>query len=176
MGSTPIDDLETQPVIRRAVATQYEIDFRVTLQELLERAAHDLAVVGVQDGFAVRLNHQNRVGEVPELITRNPKVAVDLVRLAMDQFRDPGATHRLQVLVDATVRRLGHKHMHAQSQPAKGWAVKVIPVHVREVDKIRLERVNKAIWDGWIIPPGSPVGGPDKPWITQELFTIARNL
>ena len=73
VGSAPIDDLETQPGVRRTVATQYEIDFWVALQDLLERGAHDLAVIGVQDGFAVGLDHQNRVREVPELITRNLK-------------------------------------------------------------------------------------------------------
>src|SRR5207248_6846751 len=57
VGSVPIDDLETQPGVRRAVATQYEIDFGVALQDLLERAAHNLAVISVQDGLTVGLDH-----------------------------------------------------------------------------------------------------------------------
>jgi hypothetical protein len=36
-----------------------EIDFRVALQDSLERQAHGLAVIGVQDGLAVGLDHQN---------------------------------------------------------------------------------------------------------------------
>ena len=176
VGSAAIDDLETKPVVGRTVASQYEIDFRVTPQDLLERGAHDLAVIGVQDGFAVSLYHQNEFGEVPELITRNLKVAADLIGFAMDQLCDPGATHRLEVLVDAAVRGLRNKHMHAESEPAKGGTMKVVPVHVREVNKIRLERINKVIRNGWIIPPGAPIGGADQPWITQELLAVAGNL
>src|SRR4029077_10451894 len=88
VGAAPIDDLETQPGVRGAMATQYEIDFRVAPQDLLEREAHGLAVVGVQDGLSAGLDHQNRIGEVPKLITGNLKVSADPVGFAMDQLRD----------------------------------------------------------------------------------------
>jgi hypothetical protein len=110
------------------------------------------------------------------LITRNLKVGTDPVGFAMDQLRDPSATDGLEVLVNAAVRGLGYKHMQAEPEPAKGWAVKVVPVQVREVNEIRVERLNKAIWNGWVIPPGAPVGGADEPGITQELLATAGNL
>lgn len=113
---------------------------------------------------------------MPKLITRNLKVGADLVRFAMDQLRDPSAPNSLEVLVDTAVGGLRYKHMHVEPEPPKGRAMKVVPVHVREVNKIWLERLNKAIWNGWVIPPGAPIAGADEPWITQELPAIARNL
>src|SRR5690242_10466697 len=94
----------------------------------------------------------------------------------MDQLRDPSAPNGLEVLVNAAVRGLGHKHMPVEPEPAKGRGVKVVPMHVREVNEIRVERLNEAIWNGWVIPPGAPVGGADQPGVTQELPAAARNL
>jgi hypothetical protein len=164
-----IDDLVADARVRRTMTAQHEVDWRVPLEDLLERPTHDLGVVRAEDRRSLALRDEHAVRAGPEVVRGDGEARIEAHRLFVSDLDDVAEADVGEIVDDSAVgRALRHEHWCGAIEPPERYGLEVVPVDVREVHEVRVERLDEVLRNRWIVPPGSPIDAAHEPRIAYE--------
>ena len=94
----------------------------------------------------------------------------------MRQFCDVLESHLQEIVQKPGAGCLGDQYSPILPKPSQCRTVEVVPMQMRDKDKIGVQALEDIFRDGRIIPPGAPVCASNKPWITYKGLTVRLNL
>ncbi len=144
--------------LRERVALEHERGATELLEDPLERAAADLAVVDVDQHLLAVGDDEHRVVG-PVLVRRHPDSRGQLHHLSVRQLHhlvEAEAAHLAGEGVDAELR---HEHVRALVDAAHRREVEVIEVVVGQVHVVGRQHLGRRLRHRRVVPPRPPVAG-----------------
>ena len=161
---------------RARMTAETKINFRKTIGDLFQRQTESFAVVGVQKRcFAVAQNGDRIGGKKPELERMQKTIFPNLEFIAVSDFDYVVEFTRFQVAHHSRSRNFRHEISHVAVEQTQRRRVKMIPVQMGQINKIRLNILDFGAVNFGKIPPTAPVTRTDEPRIEQERFAFIFN-
>ncbi len=154
--------------VRRRVRAEREVDRPVPGDEVAQRPARDLGVVGIEQRDAAAFDDDRRVVDVAaELVERDAQRA-DLDRLPVRHAAHVAKADRPQVAAAAQRRLVGNQHGLAGEELAQARAVPMVPVLMAEDDRVHRRHLALVEHGAREVPPRPPVARADQPRIDDH--------